>query len=89
MPALIYSQAVPHHALGAIWRAKRAVVVGDPLQVEPVITMDANADSKLAERCGAPERRRATLTSAQALADASNPYGTFIQPQGSKPVWIS
>ena len=81
-------QAVPHHVLGAIWRAKRAVVVGDPLQVEPVITMDANADAKLAERRGVPDRYRATLTSAQTLADASNSHGTWIQPQGGEPVWV-
>ncbi len=81
-------QAVPHHALGAIWRAKRAVVVGDPFQVEPVITMDANADAKLAERRGVPDRHRATLNSAQTLADASNPYGTWIRPQSGEPIWV-
>ncbi len=81
-------QAVPHQALGAIWRARRAVVVGDPFQVEPVMTMDRNADAKLAERRGAPDRHRATLASAQTLADAANPFGAWVRPRAGQPAWV-
>ena len=81
-------QAVPHQALGSIWRARRAVVVGDPFQVEPVVAMDRNADAKLAERRGAPDRHRATLASAQTLVDAANPFGAWVQPRAGRPVWV-
>ncbi len=81
-------QAVPHQALGAIWRARRAVVVGDPFQVEPVVTMDRNADAKLAERRRVPDRHRATLASAQTLADAANPFGAWVRPRAGRPVWV-
>ncbi|WP_131726087.1 AAA domain-containing protein, partial [Acinetobacter baumannii] len=32
-------QATPQSAAGAIWRSKRAILIGDPLQVEPVFTL--------------------------------------------------
>jgi hypothetical protein len=31
-------QATPQAAMGAVWRAKRAVIIGDPLQIERVTT---------------------------------------------------
>ena len=63
-------------------------MVGDPFQVEPVITMDGNADAKLAERRGAPDRHRATLASAQMLADAANPFGAWVRQRGGRAVWV-
>ena len=81
-------QAVPHQALGAIWRAKRAVVVGDPFQVEPVVTLDRNADAKLAARRGAPDRHRVTLASAQGLADEANPFGAWVRQRDGRPIWV-
>lgn len=35
-------QSLPHHAVGAISRAKRVIVVGDPLQLEPVCPISSN-----------------------------------------------
>ena len=81
-------QSVPHHAAGGIWRARRAIVVGDPFQVEPIITLDRNADARLAERRGVPDRLRATLASAQTLADGANRYGAWITGRRGRPVWV-
>jgi hypothetical protein len=41
-------QATPASVAGAMWRARRAVVVGDPLQIEPVMTVP----KALVERLG-------------------------------------
>ncbi len=71
-------QAVPQHAVGALMRARRALVVGDPLQLEPVITLDRSVDERLLHRWGAPPEYLSTATSLQVMADALNPAGTWI-----------
>ncbi|WP_181378356.1 DEAD/DEAH box helicase [Teichococcus aestuarii] len=80
-------QAVPQHPVGALMRAKRALVVGDPLQVEPVITLDEEVDRRLHERRGAHPVHRSTATSMQVLADRNNTFGTFIAG-GDEEVWV-
>ncbi|MCM2973293.1 AAA domain-containing protein [Larsenimonas suaedae] len=71
-------QAPPQQAAGALWRAKRAVVVGDPLQIEPVFTVPAGLVEAMAK--GEFERDwykwSPTVSSVQVVADRANPYGT-------------
>ncbi|MEE4454668.1 DEAD/DEAH box helicase [Novosphingobium resinovorum] len=78
-------QACPQHALGAIWRARRAIVIGDPLQIPPVATLGKETTRKIFENCGS----RATEWSApgqsvQTLADrASAIQGQFPALDGN------
>ncbi|WP_018124904.1 DEAD/DEAH box helicase [Desulfovibrio oxyclinae] len=84
-------QAVPQAAVGALWRAQNAVVVGDPLQIEPVFTVPANLirsiaslSSHTSEGDYAPDS-----VSAQNLADACNQYGTYASSsEGESKTWI-
>lgn len=73
-------QAVPQAAAGALWRAKRAVVVGDPLQIEPVFTVPAKLIEALAKSSDLCEEDHVLphKHSAQNLADLANPMGTSI-----------
>jgi superfamily I DNA and/or RNA helicase len=80
-------QAVPQHAVGALMRARRALVVGDPLQVEPVITLDEEVDRLLLNRRRAHPIHRSTQTSMQVVADRNNTFGTWITGGGEE-VWV-
>jgi hypothetical protein len=81
-------QAVPSNALGAIWRSKRALIVGDPLQVEPVITMDKRLDYAILKYHEAPEEHLLTVKSAQHLADHGNRYGSVVVQYDGSDLWI-
>lgn len=72
-------QATPQSALGAIWRSKKVVIVGDPLQVEPIITVPRELQTIYADKFHiAPENRLPEL-SVQVLADRINKYiGTRV-----------
>lgn len=73
-------QASPQHAAGAIMRGKRVVVVGDPLQLEPVTTLPSELGVGIAKQFKidangfiAPE------ASVQTLSDAASEYGTTLE----------
>uniref|UniRef100_UPI000670FC8D DEAD/DEAH box helicase n=1 Tax=Kitasatospora sp. MY 5-36 TaxID=1678027 RepID=UPI000670FC8D len=84
-------QATPQAAVGALWRARRAVLVGDPLQLEPVVTMPTALQRRLLLAYGVDEEWLPSATSAQAVADRVNRYGTYLPaPTGAEEdtVWV-
>jgi hypothetical protein len=73
-------QATPQAAVGAIMRARRAIVVGDPLQIEPVVTLPLSLVERLALRMSVdPGTWTAPKASAQTLADAACQYQSWIE----------
>ena len=71
-------QAPPQQAAGAIWRARRTVVVGDPMQLEPVVTLPWGGQQALLRLFGVAEEWAPSRTSAQRVADRLARYGTLL-----------
>ncbi|MFE7395987.1 DEAD/DEAH box helicase [Streptomyces sp. NPDC057557] len=84
-------QATAQMPVGALWRARRGVIVGDPLQLEPVVTLPHMGQQALRRTFGVAEEWEPSRTSAQRVADRLNSYGTWLPaPQGSEDdrVWV-
>jgi hypothetical protein len=71
-------QAPPQAAMGAIWRSERVVVVGDPLQIEPVVSFPRQLMVPLMDRCRAEHVYHPMTSSVQVLADMGNQFGTLL-----------
>ncbi len=71
-------QATPQIALGALWRSRKAIIVGDPKQVEPVVTSDSEIIMKAFSNDILKSYQDKTL-SVQTFADAINPIGSWIK----------
>lgn len=79
-------QAVPYASLGALARSRRAMIVGDPSQIEPVITGDVKElRAALGKKVLLPFK--GDVASVQRLADAVNPYG-HLRSDSEDDQWI-
>ena len=81
-------QACPQQAAGAIWRSRRAVVVGDPLQLPPVVTIPKKVQLDIAASCDVSADWLAPQVSVQSLADRVGRFGTTLS-QGDRDMWVS
>jgi hypothetical protein len=80
-------QATPQNAVGALWRCQRAVVVGDPLQLEPITTIPFKVEQAIRGHCGVDEEWLTGRGSVQSLADRLNRLGTTVGG-AERPVWV-
>lgn len=88
-------QATPQSAVGAIWRSKRAVVVGDPLQIPPVVTLSPDQLKFIASKSiGIDEnenyfhRFTRPEASVQEFSDLNNPYGGNLPDNQGNSTWL-
>ncbi|EIM08043.1 putative DNA helicase [Planococcus antarcticus DSM 14505] len=70
-------QASPQQAAGALWRSRKAIVVGDPIQIEPVVTIDQTILTDIRKHYKLEEDFIGNGASVQSLADRANPTGTW------------
>ncbi len=81
-------QACPQYAVGAIWRARRVIAVGDPLQLQPVVTIPAKAQRDIAAAYSVSDTWIPPRASVQTLVDRVSSHGTRLR-HGEDTVWVS
>src|SRR5699024_12157238 len=79
-------QAAPQYAAGAIWRAQRVLAVGDPLQLQPVVTIPQKAQRDIARAYRLFATWIPPLALVQTLADRVCAVGT-LSYQGVERRW--
>jgi AAA domain len=83
-------QALPQAAVGAVMRARRAIIVGDPLQIPPVITLPERLNVEIADFFKIhPTSWTAPEASTQTVADRVSPFqAAFKSDVGPRQVGI-
>ncbi|SHM62879.1 DEAD/DEAH box helicase [Chryseobacterium polytrichastri] len=80
-------QAIPQAAAGSIWRSKRVGVVGDPFQIEPVVTIPKSITDNISRYFDLDKNQINSELSVQSMADRINPLGSYLTIN-SKKEWI-
>ncbi|MBN9748441.1 DNA helicase [Amycolatopsis sp. A1MSW2902] len=82
-------QATQQEVVGGIWRARRSVIVGDPRQLEPIVSLPSSAQEVLRRHCQVDEQWLPDAASAQQIADRMARYGTALaDSDGSGAAWV-
>lgn len=81
-------QALPQAAVGAVYRSRHVMVVGDPLQIKPVLTLDSNTLYMLGRYFGVTEKYLSASASVQTLVDAASQYGFYRNQDKSEESWV-
>ncbi|HBR4820185.1 TPA: DNA helicase [Klebsiella pneumoniae] len=83
-------QAVPQAAVGAIMRAKRSIVVGDPLQIPPVVSLPEKLNVEICKFFDIDQSEwSAPAASTQTLADQASRFkSTFVMDVGDREVGL-
>src|SRR5699024_9108086 len=76
-------QAIPQAAVGALYRSKKVVAVGDPIQIEPVVTMESNLIDNIRKGYNIHEHLLSKESSVQSVADLANKYGYWKPEVGN------
>jgi len=74
-------QATPQQALIPLYKSNKAIVVGDPFQIEPVVSITSDLDNYLIKifNIEDPERYQTISSSVQILADHGSSIGALYE----------
>jgi hypothetical protein len=77
----------PQSAVGALWRSRRAVVVGDSLQLTPASRVPAELQARLRATYGVSVEWQPSAVSAQVLADRRSRWGATLRGSSGADRW--
>lgn len=80
-------QAQPQMAVGALYRSRKAMIVGDPKQVEPVVTDDLNLLKRTFDDKELMKYKSKNV-SVQTFADKLNSFGTYLENGTDTQNWV-
>lgn len=81
-------QALPQASVGAIFRNRHVMVVGDPAQIKPVYTLDSGVINLLGKHFNVSEKYLSESASTQTLVDSASQYGYYRDKDQSDSSWI-
>lgn len=79
-------QALPQASVGVFFRSRHVMVVGDPSQIKPVLTLDSSVLNMLGEHYGVSQKYLSENASTQTLVDEISQYGFY--KDDNKEEWI-
>ena len=81
-------QALPQASVGAIFRSKNVMAVGDPSQIKPVLTLDSSVLGMLRKHFNVHENYLSEDASTQTLIDNISQYGFYKVREQEQEEWI-
>lgn len=85
-------QALPQASVGAIFRSKNVMAVGDPAQIKPVLTLDSSILSMIANKFEITSKYLSDTASTQTLIDSISQYGFYKDNDQEEwigiPLWV-
>lgn len=81
-------QAPPQAGVGAIFRSKYVMAVGDPAQIKPVLTLNVEVLNVLKNHFGVSEKYLSDSASIQVFVDAVSKFGYYRDKDKAEDSWI-
>lgn len=85
-------QALPQAAVGAIFRSRHVMVVGDPSQIKPVLGLEPGILAMLGKHFKVGEKYLSESASVQTLVDSASHYGFYKDKEQTDwigiPLWV-